>query len=180
MDIRGRIRTKILTQDFLREVFTYDFENGGLIWKRKADDCQENRRWNTRYAGKHAGSPNNQGYLHVKLGGRKYKLHRLVFLYMHGYLPKIVDHKDNDLQNNRIENLRAADHQKNNYNCRISSANTSGIKGVSWHKQHKKWYATIRVNGKAVFLGIFDKKSDAEERVKAAREELHGEFSNNG
>lgn len=180
MGTLGQIRINPLTKDFLREVFEYDEANGGLKWLPKIPICQENRRWNTRYAGKPAGSPNNEGYYHVKIWGKKYKLHRLVFLYFNGFLPEVVDHKDGDKSNNRIQNLREANRQSNNYNSKIGSGNTSGVKGVSWHKQHKKWYATIRFERKPIFLGLFDNKHEAEACVIAARKTYHKEFANNG
>jgi hypothetical protein len=30
-------------------------------------------------------------------------------------------------------------------------------KGVSWHKQHQKWQAEIKINKKKYFLGYFEK-----------------------
>lgn len=169
-----------LTQGFLREAFTYNEDMGRLVFNKKAGSSAEVKRWNTRYAGARAGSENNQGYLHVKLFGKKHKLHRLIFLYHHGWLPKVVDHKDGDKLNCRIDNLRPATTGENNRNSKVSSCNTSGVKGVSWHKQHGKWYASIRVNKRSIFLGLFLEKTEAEVAVRAARSKHHGEFANHG
>jgi hypothetical protein len=35
------------------------------------------------------------------------------------------------------------------------SHNTSGYKGVTWHKQARKWRAQIKINGRAISLGLF-------------------------
>lgn len=37
----------------------------------------------------------------------------------------------------------------------------SDCNGVRWKKDNKKWVADIRVNGKRVYLGIFENKKDA-------------------
>ena len=42
-------------------------------------------------AGSKVGSKNDQGYEQVQIDGKKHKVHRLVFLYHHGYLPKNID-----------------------------------------------------------------------------------------
>merc|ERR1712034_228001 len=50
---------------------------------------------------------------------------------------------------------------------------TSQYKGVSWHKQMKKWYVRINIKGqKAKFCGYFEDELDAAERVNQLREKL--------
>jgi hypothetical protein len=49
----------------------------------------------------------------------------------------------------------------------IPSDNTTGIKGVVWHKSRKKWQAQIQINKKHMFLGRFDSFEDA---IKARKE----------
>lgn len=44
---------------------------------------------------------------------------------------------------------------------RIPKNNTSGIKGVSWIKQHKKWRAQITFQSKSYNLGEFKEMQDA-------------------
>jgi len=93
-------------------------------------------------------------------------LHRLFFYWHYGYLPKIVDHKDINKQNNNIENLRELTDSENKRNtnkrkfCRGKLAK-SHYKGVSWDKRTKKWIAQLRLNKKNIFLGRFDKEDDA-------------------
>jgi hypothetical protein len=63
-------------------------------------------------------------------------------------------------------------------NTKLSSKNTSNYKGVSFHKQSKKWTAYIKINGKKIYLGIFDRIEDAvKARVKKAKE-LFGKYMN--
>lgn len=59
-----------------------------------------------------------------------------------------VDHIDGDGTNNKASNLRVVSRSVNRRNSAISSANTSGMVGVSWHKHQKKW--EVRVCGKMV------------------------------
>ena len=48
--------------------------------------------------------------------------------------------------------------------------NTSGCKGVSFYKKHKKWGARIGISGKMLFLGLYDNKEDAIKARKEAEE----------
>ena len=89
-----------------------------------------------------------------------------------------VDHIDNNRRNNHIINLRFATRQENNQNASLSSKNTSGTKGVSWHKKSMKWTAYICINGKQIVLGSFINKEDAVNiRIQRAKKEF-GEFIN--
>ncbi len=80
------------------------------------------------------------------------RLHKLVaqaFLFNPENKP-FVDHIDNNRRNNNLNNLRFATSQENSQNRSISSKNTSGTKGVSWHKGQKRWLAKICINGKVI------------------------------
>lgn len=105
--------------------------------------------------------------------------------YLHRVLmgePKglVVDHIDGDTLNNRRSNLRVATHAENGRNSRRSRANTSGFKGVWWHRRGSKWRAGICVAGKKIFLGGFSTPEEAHAAYVAAATVLHGEFANSG
>jgi hypothetical protein len=72
-----------------------------------------------------------------------------------------VDHIDNDRLNNNVINLRFATSQENNRNSLISSRNTSGYKGVSFHKKTQKWWARIMIDGIEISLGLFNNIEEA-------------------
>ena len=56
-------------------------------------------------------------------------------------------------------------------NQRKSIRNTSGHKGVSWSKRHKKWETYISFQGKRKHLGLYSDKQDAiKARLKAEEE----------
>jgi hypothetical protein len=77
----------------------------------------------------------------------------------------------------RRENLRAATSTQNHANTTKRRNNSSGFKGVFWHRRLSKWFAQITCNGKQRHLGCFaDKESAADAYARAARE-LFGEFA---
>jgi hypothetical protein len=97
---------------------------------------------------------------------------------MTGSWPKEqIDHINGDPLDNRWSNLREATQSQNNWNTRLSRNNTSGYKGVSWHKGERKWDATIMAYGKSHFLGRFKTKEEARDAYIDASKKLHGEFS---
>ncbi|NBV93669.1 MAG: hypothetical protein EBT29_04305, partial [Proteobacteria bacterium] len=101
-------------------------------------------------------------------------LHRLFFYWHHGYLPKLVDHKDTNPQNNKIENLRELNSKGNarNSNKKIRKNCSSKYKGVS--KQRNKWVARIKdLNGKKdIRIGLFNEEDDAGQAVNNKIREL--------
>jgi len=49
----------------------------------------------------------------------------------------------------------------NNYNIKTKDKCSSKYKGVSWHKQHKKWQVRISINKKQIHLGYFKTEEEA-------------------
>lgn len=135
----------MLTQARVKELFDYR-EDGQLIRRIS-------RSSNTK-AGDIAGSPNGSGYLITVVDGEDYRNHRLVWLWHYGYIPEYgLDHIDRDPGNNRIENLREASQTCNMRNTGLQRNNTSGVRGVSWSKQAKKWQAMIKIQKKYFGVG---------------------------
>ena len=87
-----------------------------------------------------------------------------------------IDHANLDGLDNRIENLRLATTAQNSANRRKRSDNTSGHKGVSWHKQSGKWRVSISYNGRRHYLGLFDLIEDAIRAYAEASEKYHAEY----
>jgi len=109
------------------------------------------------------------GYAATRINGRS--------TYLHEFLlgTKLVDHADGDRLNNRRENLRKATHAQNQQNTKLSKANTSGFKGVTFRAG--RWGAGIRANGTFTYLGRFTTKEEAARAYDAAARQLHGEFA---
>jgi len=161
---------QILTQQYLNEIFEY--RDGNLYWKKDyGRKCK---------SGTLAGTINLRGYIQIGYKRKNYMAHKLIFLMHHGYLPEIVDHIDNNRANNKIENLREATLVQNRWNSLKRSDNTSGIKGITWHKQVKKWYVRCHVDNKIYNLGCYQDMNEAKEVLEKFRKEAHGEFANNG
>lgn len=113
-----------------------------------------------------------RGSLRKSDGGyRTIQLHK----WLYGDTNLIVDHKNHDtLDNRRSCNLRevtAGFNQQNRKGAQINSL--SGIRGVSWHKQHNKWRAAVRVDKKDIHLGYFENLEDAEKAVIEGRNKYH-------
>ena len=82
-------------------------------------------------------------------------------IYMHRVINKtpkglFTDRINRNKLDNRRSNLRDTTNSKNLMNTGIWKHNTSGIKGVEWNKQKRKWNAKIQVNKKKIHLGFFD------------------------
>jgi hypothetical protein len=71
------------------------------------------------------------------------------------------DHINRNRSDNRRENLRPATIQENTRNRGLQSNNTSGITGVTWKEDKKKWKAYISINKRQIHLGYFIGKDDA-------------------
>ncbi len=89
----------------------------------------------------------------------------------------ITDHINGDKLDNRKSNLRICNDSQNAANGRIRNTNTSGYKGVSWHKQNKKWRAYIVISGKQKSLGLYDTPREAAKAYNDAAQEIFGVFA---
>lgn len=118
------------------------------------------------------------GYYRLKIGGKSYLLHRIIFAYHKGYLPNFVDHEDRDVENNTIENLRECPTKGHNtINSPPRSDNTSKYKGVTWHKNVGKWHCSVFKGGRRYYVGIFENPEEAALAYNKKAIELFGEFA---
>ena len=173
--------------DLLRQLLDYDPETGILTWKPRTVEMFENNdkricaTWNTRYAGKEAlGNLTNCGYKRGAILSHNYLAHRVAWAIFYGKHPdKEIDHINGDRSDNRIANLRDVSKSENQRNATIRSDNASGFTGVCWHKDVNKWIASIFVQKKNIYLGIFENIEDAKAARKAAERE-YGFHKNHG
>ena len=160
-----------LTQAQVLEMFSY--ADGKLFWRKKTS--------RKTVVGNEAGTVRkNDGYRQVMIDYRTYRTHRLVYLYHYGWMPEIIDHINQNPADNRIENLRSATRTENAYNCKLRPDNTSGVKGVTWCKNKRKWVARLYADKRCVNLGRFANMQDAIAAVMAARTQYHGAFASEG
>jgi len=126
-----------------------------------------------------AGWKDKDGYIVVTFNGKKIRASRLIWYMHHGYMPEQhIDHINNLITDNRIENLREASSQQNSCNRGKQSNNTSGFKGCTFSKG--KWQVMITVNKKPHYIGRFLLLEQASFAYEQAAKKLHGEFANVG
>lgn len=107
---------------------------------------------------------------------RTIRMHRQIAGLVHG--DKLdCDHRNMNTLDNRRENLRVATRSQNQANRGAQRNSTSGMKGVYWRELHKKWNASIRVNGRLLFLGNFQTKEEARDAYSSAAKLYFGEFA---
>lgn len=88
-----------------------------------------------------------------------------------------TDHIDRNKKNNQRENLRIIPARFNAANSGLPVNNTSGYKGVSYHKPSGKWAARIVVNKRKMHLGAFDTARDAALAYDMAAKFFCGEYA---
>jgi hypothetical protein len=163
-----------LTQDKVKELFEY--RDGALFWKHRTIS----RGRKLKKGGQKVTTVAPDGYLRVGFNSRQYLVHRVIFLYHHGFLPECLDHINGIRSDNRIENLRPATSYENICNSKFRSDNTSGVKGVHWNCVKKKWQVRLHVEKKVKSLGYYDDLELAELVIMEARDKYHKEFANHG
>ena len=110
---------------------------------------------------------NPQGYFCVTLSKngkiKKFQVHQLVAICflnheICGY-EKVIDHKNNDKTDNRLENLQIISQRENA--SKNMSRGSSDFIGVYWYSPNKKWTAKILINKKRYYLGLFKTENEA-------------------
>lgn len=182
---------RALQGESLRELLDYDPATGVLTWKTRPivhfKSGRTARMWNTRYAGKRAGSD------HLSKLGLRYRVigirhgamdgnfleHRIIWTLVFGFIPEDmqIDHIDADSTNNRISNLRLANASQNGANTRIRKRNTTGCKGVSFEKYTNRFKASIMVRGVQRTIGRFDSVQEASNAYAIAALSSNGEYA---
>lgn len=158
-----------LTQERLKELLHYDPETGHFTWRVSSGRVA---------AGAVAGSFDGCGYRVISVERKLHRAHRLAFLYMTGsFPPDCVDHVNRDRANNQWANLRPATRRENQGNTGLQSNNTSGYRGVSWHKKAGKWRAEGACGGHVKYLGLFASLEEAASAAQAWREDYFGEYA---
>lgn len=156
--------------EYLKSILSYDSQSGIFTWLV----CKGRRI----KQGQIAGTILNNGYRKIIIDGVQYLEHRLAWFFENGKWPdNEIDHIDTNKTNNAIKNLRQATNIENHRNTNKPSNNTSGFKGVSYHKTRKKYYASIKVKNKLNHLGSFNTPKEAHAAYCDAAKRLFGEFA---
>ena len=160
----------MVTQERLKEVLDYDSETG--IFTRYKMHLNGDRRT----VGEVAGWANPSGYIKISIDNKSYSAHRLAWLFVYGFMPQMIDHKNNISGDNRMSNLRESNKSTNAMNQKKTNGCSSKFKGVTFMKRDKNWQARIGLNGKRIYLGSFDTEEEAHKAYCSGGKILFGEF----
>jgi hypothetical protein len=170
------MRTDLPSKEYFENYVAYDPATGVFVWRHRPDAPQG---WNTRFAGKPAGSVDFFGYTNIRIIVSTYKAHRMAWLFVHGEWPTLeIDHINGDRSDNRIGNLRQATRIQNMQNHKGWAKKTTP-KGVTRRDRYGKtvYLAQINPGGKrSVHLGTFQTVEAAAAAYAEASRKYHGEF----
>ena len=151
----------------------YDRETGHLTWIKPVGARLD-------FVGKRAGSKYQDGYRYIRVKGFRLLEHRVIWALSDMPATVQIDHINGIKDDNRLCNLRMATNSQNSMNKPKQSNNTSGYKGVTFHKGTGKYHAKIGSKGKNKSLGYFDTAEQAHAAYVEASSNVHGEFANSG
>ena len=126
-------------------------------------------------------SPNSTRMGSVRIWSCKCELCGSIKDYVQHILPKITScgcYK-NKLASNRIKDVFGIVDGTNVSviaKDTINTRNTSGVRGISWHKKTSKWHAYIGFRSKVYSLGYFSDLNEAVAIRKLAEKEVFGDF----
>lgn len=161
----------MITQERLKYLMTYDPGTGHFT---------RNVTLPGRFAkaGTIAGGIDSLGYVHIIIDRKRYKVHRLAFLYVTGeFPPHSVDHIDGDPSNNQWSNLRPATHFENMAHTQTRRHNALGIRNVRRTKCGKKFSVRVSHHGVSHHFDTYASIEEAAAVAEKARRALFGVFA---
>lgn len=155
----------MLTQERLKNLLNYDPLTGIFTWKvTKAN----------KPIGSIAGSGNN--YITIQIDNKRYRAHRLAFLYMLGRLPKDeVDHIDRNPLNNAWNNLREVSHAENQLNKSNNINKRSGFTYITGRSSTHRWVVRLGKKYNEKYLGAYGTIEEAATILENALLEIKDE-----
>lgn len=131
----------------------YNPDNGKLYWKDR------------KRKGLEAGCLDSDGYRVIRIEGKSYKAHRIVWALINGHFPTDqLDHIDgNKDNNNKLLNLREVTSRQNNQNRKIHREGK--FPGI-YLLPSGNWAAQYSIKGKINYIGTFTTKEEAYRRYR--------------
>ena len=148
----------------VHDTLRYDQKTGNFFWLVNKGKGK---------SGNIAGTTNADGYVIIRIGGKRYMAHRVAWFLVKGKMPDgDIDHINGVRNDNRIENLRDVSRAVNLQNQKKSRIKNKYI-GVTWDKATKKWKSQITVNYKHINIGRFNTEEEAYAAYLTAKRNLH-------
>jgi len=131
--------------------------------------------YHRRFNYKELGWVADTGYKKIKVEGKEYPLHHVLWFLWKGVWPEnYIDHIDGNKLNNSIHNLREATHEQNTRNAKVRKDSLFGYKGVTKATGRGKGYRA-RLGQK--YLGTFSTAEPAAQAYNDAALATYGEFA---
>lgn len=112
---------------------------------------------------------NNGGYIRLTTYSNNKCIyttaHQLAWYLYYNDVPTMIDHINRIKTDNRICNLRLTDKFKNHQN--------QTARGYYFLKDNNKYFASINVNKKKIYLGCYSTEAEAKIAYDAAKEKYH-------
>lgn len=160
----------MLRQNRLKELLYYNLSSGDFVWLVSASNAIK--------VGSQAGSPDKDGYIIIQIDGKKYKAHRLAWLYVHGTWPENeIDHENTIKHHNQISNLRPATHAENLANTPHRAVNKLKVKNIHYVARTNRYILQMMLDGKKKHLGCFRTLEEAVTKRDTVASQQHGKFS---
>lgn len=160
----------MLSRSDVLDRLSYNAEAGEFRWKKPGS--------NRAKVGAVAGGAKSGTYRKIGIDGVEYYVHRLVWLVETGKWPEnTIDHINRNPRDNRFSNLREATESQQKMNQRRRSDNKSGVRGVTYCKNTKKWSVEIKADKVKHRIGRFACLAHAAKARRKAELVHHGRFN---
>ena len=158
-----------ITHSELLKMVSYNPDTGEFTWLIKPRN---------RECSPIAGTIDPYGYRKICLKQKIYRAHRLAWFYMHMAWPEgAIDHINGKRDDNRIGNLRIANHSQNQANSKVRANNKTGFKGIYLHKLSGLYMARVTVNRKSILVGYYKDPQEAHAAYIEAAKKYFGDFA---
>jgi len=137
------------------------------------------KRWKTNNSNNPSGCISGNGYYSSRLDKIRYQNHRIVFAIYNNSIDfqgKQIDHIDGNVLNNSPRNLRLVTASQNQFNRKKQKNNLSGHKNISFVKKLDKYRCAMQVDGKDIYIGLFNTVEEAIASRDIKFKQLAGEF----
>ena len=158
-----------LTKDRLIELFEFDEASGVFSPKRNLGRPSRSGE---------CGRINAYGYREIGVDGRRYRAHRLAWLWTFGVMPSMeIDRINGVRDDNRPANLREVSPAVNRQNiqCARPRKKSGRLLGAFPAQRSTKWRSIITAHGVVTYLGVFQTEREAHEAYMRAKTRLHPE-----